>query len=529
MPRHFSVDSVAVSGRRLFGWGWFLDTESRVRHAEFRVPVAGGGEAIVACLEGAARPDVAVAFPGVPHAAASGYMLLARLPAPVDPSRPSRFVAELVDGSRHEIEVPGFPAPARAHPTLFARIRRQLAERGPAGVLAAVRERVLAALQRRRARARSRGLARSQRPVVLCLDHALGGGANLYREGRIAELTGEGRQVLLVTPRLASLDYLLSLRGPAGVEFEWQESSLDAVLAYLRGCRIEAIELNNLVSFEDPLQVVGWCREAQATGVPLVFHLHDFHAVCPAFTLIDVGGTYCRVPGLEACRQCLPRNAANSLGMGSDVDLEAWRAAWGELLAGADRVVAFSQASADILRRGHPGLGDRLRVELRPHGTSHRRLRPVRAGGGRTLTVGVIGNISRPKGARIVEELADLARHRAVDLRIVVIGTLQTSRAADDVIHVHGPYEGDELPALLERYGVDLCLMPSVCPETYSYVTDEIMAMELPLAVFDIGAPAERVARYARGCVITDITAEAALAAIMRLARRGPADAGPQE
>jgi glycosyltransferase involved in cell wall biosynthesis len=145
--------------------------------------------------------------------------------------------------------------------------------------------------------------------------------------------------------------------------------------------------------------------------------------------------------------------------------------------------------------------------------------------------IGVVGNISRPKGARIVDELADLVRARALDVRIVVIGTLQSSRAPDDALHVHGPYASDELPALMERYGVDVCLLPSVCPETYSYVTDEIMAMDMPLAVFDIGAPAERVAGYARGCVIADITADAALAAIMRLApsRHSVRDAGPQE
>ena len=62
--------------------------------------------------------------------------------------------------------------------------------------------------------------------------------------------------------------------------------------------------------------------------------------------------------------------------------------------------------------------------------------------------------------------------------------------------------------------------MPSVCPETYSYVTDEIMAMDMPIVVFGIGAPAERVARYTRGAVTADITAEAALADIMRLAER---------
>ena len=44
--------------------------------------------------------------------------------------------------------------------------------------------------------------------------------------------------------------------------------------------------------------------------------------------------------------------------------------------------------------------------------------------------------------------------------------------------------------------------------------------MDMPIVVFGIGAPAERVARYTRGAVTADITAEAALADIMRLAER---------
>ena len=37
------------------------------------------------------------------------------------------------------------------------------------------------------------------------------------------------------------------------------------------------------------------------------------------------------------------------------------------------------------------------------------------------------------------------------------------------------------------------------------------MMMELPLMVFNLGAPAERVAKYAKGYIIDEISAEAVL------------------
>ena len=103
MSRHFSIDALTARHGRVFGWGWFLDTDSMSRGAELTLPLVGGGVATVACLEGATRPDVAAAFPGVPHAANTGFMVMAQLPSDVDPHAEARFVACLQNGERHEI------------------------------------------------------------------------------------------------------------------------------------------------------------------------------------------------------------------------------------------------------------------------------------------------------------------------------------------------------------------------------------------------------------------------------------------
>ena len=47
-------------------------------------------------------------------------------------------------------------------------------------------------------------------------------------------------------------------------------------------------------------------------------------------------------------------------------------------------------------------------------------------------------------------------------------------------------------------------LIPSVWPETFSYTTSEIISMGFPVAVLPVGAPVERVKRYARGLVLKD-------------------------
>lgn len=529
MSRHFSIDSLRIRGHRLFGWGWFLDTDSPLKHAELRVPLIGGHEANVACIEGAAREDVAAAFANVPHASAAGYMLLAALPDNVDGMRPGRFIAHLANDQVHEIDVSLSEYIAQSNRTAAVPFLHRARHQGLGAMLQDLRGRRASLWSRARTRWNLFGMR--LRRVVVVFDHGMGGGANSFRRARTNELVARGQTVVLVTPHLAAMEYTVSVCARGSRYADWVFQSQEEMLKQLSRFTIDAVEINNLVTFDRPLEIVDWCVERSRLGARLHFFLHDFHAVCPAFTLIDADGRYCGVPSLDTCRGCLPRNAANSLGFSTAEDTGEWRAAWKKLLVGADSITAFSEASVRILTRAYPDVAGRLRLELRPHIPDHSHLRLVEPGGGDVLTIGVVGNISRAKGARIVERLAALAEEQALSIQIVVIGTLQTGRACPSTLTVHGSYQSTELPDLLERYSVDVCLMPSVCPETYSYVTDEIMAMGMPLAVFDVGAPAERVARYGRGVVMSEITAEAALTDIIRLAKQksGPDGSPVQE
>ena len=47
-----------------------------------------------------------------------------------------------------------------------------------------------------------------------------------------------------------------------------------------------------------------------------------------------------------------------------------------------------------------------------------------------------------------------------------------------------------------------MVFLPSIVPETFSFVAEEVMALGLPLAAFDIGAPAERIRYYTRGAIL---------------------------
>jgi glycosyltransferase involved in cell wall biosynthesis len=63
---------------------------------------------------------------------------------------------------------------------------------------------------------------------------------------------------------------------------------------------------------------------------------------------------------------------------------------------------------------------------------------------------------------------------------------------------------------------IDIIFIASIWPETFSYTTEEVMMMGLPVASFDIGAPAERIRKYDKGLVVSEMTAETALNEIIK-------------
>jgi len=75
----------------------------------------------------------------------------------------------------------------------------------------------------------------------------------------------------------------------------------------------------------------------------------------------------------------------------------------------------------------------------------------------------------------------------------------------------------ENLPAIIQEQQVDIFLIPSIWPETFSYTTQEIMMMELPLMVFNHGAPAERVKKYEKGYIVEEISAEAVLKTVAKV------------
>lgn len=522
------LDHLVASSDALFGFGWAVPQAARIESAWLRLGFPDGGDSRVAISIDRPREDVAAAFPDNPQAANAGFMLLAGWPGA--PPEAAGLEFHLADGrlERVPLELPAIDAPRRAAGVGW----RYLARRGWAHLrlgrlrTALVRFREL----RRRGRAEARAMRGSTlaaavagRRLAVVVDHSMGGGANASRDRRISDLTGDGVTVVLVTFVVSSLSLRAEVhqagRQAVGLTLE----HLGQLATALAAGRLERVIYNCGVSFPRPLELCEFLH-GLAGRHRLEVVIHDYFTVCPSAFLLDETGRFCGIPGLDRCRGCLPVHEDGFVSLTGCRSIDGWRSAWGRLLGRAAEIRCFSESSRRLLGRAYPDILDRVLVA--PHEVAAlRRVRGPAPGSDGPLVVGIIGAISRHKGAEVVADLARAIEAREAGVRLVVIGQIDAA-CPRRVMHETGPYEPAELPDLVERHGVQLALLPSICPETFSFVAHEIISMGLPLVTLDLGAPADLARSYPRGRVATRADGPGLLAEIEGFAAAVSSPAG---
>ncbi len=533
----YSIDSLALRAGRVYGWGWLLHKTRPVTGLGL-VARTVKGISPLRCQYGVRRDDVGLTQ-GFSGSQNSGFLILSRLPREeiielfleVELSAGEVFRIDCQDlqwlAQRSRLDAPSVPNRGFVHHLQkFSRYGQRgmsyLTRRDWKGLHDTVQKKLQESrlfgtpLPKFSPQEFLNLLGPSRnREFVLLVDHNLGGGANQYRAQVVRENLEKNRPVLFLSYNLWRLQYSIQYID-RDRDLAFDVESLDAIFSLSPSVRIKEIFLNNTVSFDDPLAFAMLLPQLRrASGAELTVALHDYFALCPSWNLLDNTGRHCGVPNLERCRECLP-NLGNALSFWVDaVSIDQWRKSWGECLHEATTILCFSRASVELLRRAYPDL-DGAKIKHLPHSIEDFPHRKLQGNLGPGLHIGVVGEITLAKGAGIIQEMARLISERRLPIKITVIGTIE-GLANSDIVSITGPYQRQDLPATIERSQANVFLVPSIWPETFSYVTAELMAMEVPVAVFALGAQAERVAGYHRGLVIEKIDGEEALERLIGL------------
>ena len=336
-------------------------------------------------------------------------------------------------------------------------------------------------------------------PTII-FDHNGGGGTNTYTQQLVKAIHADGGAVL----RIYCADAVWFVQWISdGDGMLFYTSSIEELFEILAISRSVSIVLNSLYGFPDIAlaisKIVGLAKTLSAT---LDIKMHDFYALCPSPHLLNFEGKYCGVPqDIETCGKCLKKNHGWFHGWypeeNKPVHIAEWRKPFTELFEAANSISVFDKSSVEILRKGFK-LEDR-KIKVVPHDIDYFKCsRRVDVTG--PLHIGFLGTLTQVKGGDVVNALCKNILNKELHIPITVIGpSLVPLQAA---VNVWGSYTPNDLPEIIGYQHINIILMPSIVPETFSYTISEAMKMGLPIVAFDIGAQGNRVKQYELGKVV---------------------------
>lgn len=350
---------------------------------------------------------------------------------------------------------------------------------------------------------------------VLLVCHNRGGGTERHLMEQARELVDQGCGVFELRPAAKPGPYatlthadLLGLPNLAALALHPSDLLDEA----LRGLRITEIHVHHLVDFDAK---VGphLLAAAQRHRIPIRVTVHDYHWMCPRVNLVTPAGRYCGEPDAAGCDRCLAQ-APEVPGVRS---IRVWREEAQRWLHAARQVVV---PSADVARR-LATLAPQASVSLEPHehdiqpGMMSHRPAPAHEG----VRVLVIGAISPIKGMDVLLQLMPLARVQQPVCELLLLGySSDDARLAAAGVRLLGRYTDDQLLTRIEQADPHVIFIPSIWPETYCYVLSGALRSGRKVAVFDLGAQADRTRQHdARHLVLPLALAEQPAPLLARL------------
>jgi GT2 family glycosyltransferase/glycosyltransferase involved in cell wall biosynthesis len=333
---------------------------------------------------------------------------------------------------------------------------------------------------------------------ILIVSHVRGGGTEQHVQEITSAIEGEGGAIYRLVPAPGSPGrvqlYHQDLPNLVNLPSFGLGSELNDLAALLRTINITEVHIHHTIDFGSNA-VWQLSDLIEALAVPYEVTVHDYFSICPRINLVDESGFYCGEPDEVGCNACLAQRGS----LVGRPEIKAWRSGFEHLLTRAAKVLAPSQDVANRLGAYFPDVAATVVSHEEPMPPA-----PWKAPRGeKPLRIGTVGAISAVKGFHVLAACAEWARANQPDLRFVVLGFTEDDHGAERCgVEIAGPYAHDRILEEISEQSFDLIFLPSVCPETYSYVLSSALQTGLPIVVFDIGAPAERLRGVPQGLVL---------------------------
>ena len=340
--------------------------------------------------------------------------------------------------------------------------------------------------------------ASEQAPVVLHVLHSLGGGTEQYVWHLARLLKDQGVFSIFAQPDRVGRIRLSSnfLRDIPNTIFDGLRDDRE-LSELLKLIQIRCVHLHSVLGYSQ--ESVNFLSQLD---LPLIVTIHDYANLCPQIYLLNQFDLFCGVATVTICNQCIAAKRPHV----SVTNVNDWRERMYQLLTKANRVIAPSRTAAELYNRAWPGLS----ISVIPNPEAATYPLPALKPRSDVRVVAIVGRILAHKGSAIVEDCVRDAEERELPLKFVVVGEIET-QLKSPYLDVTGGFHPEELPSILSKLGAIIGFLPSVWPETYSYVLSEYYRFGLHPVVFDIGAQSERVKAAQYGTVLPLYSSAAAI------------------
>lgn len=275
----------------------------------------------------------------------------------------------------------------------------------------------------------------------------------------------------------------------------------------LQELEIDIVQIDSAVGHTFDIFTIPAMRE-----LPIVCVIHDFYYICPTFHLVDNSGTYCKI-------SCISKNKCNALKnneyLYSDFDYDdllKFRSIFTSVKNLINAFVFPSGSAKEIFQEFYKV--DESKCKVIGHGSSLEKigtLAPTSDCG--VLRVGILGSMLKHKGKSTIQSIISLMENSPVEFYHFGDGDLSGKKLQN-----LGRYEQKNILKLLCDKKIDVILLLSRWPETFSYTLSESISANIPSIVSNLGALAERVSADGFGWVVDFDDVEGICALIESLA-----------
>jgi len=334
---------------------------------------------------------------------------------------------------------------------------------------------------------------------ILHVTHPWGGGIETYLDDMV-RMFGESCTIYYLISDQGNLRVVHAISGkvvtyrigkPIKLTDYHRSDYRDLVRDILDYLDIQLVHLNSMLGHTYDLIEV-----AHQKDIPIVCTIHDYYFICPTFHMVKSDGSYCvtcEVGGVDL--ECLAQNSYLSCAGYDGEKLADWRDEFRNVMGLIDEFV-FPSASARTLFEKYFKI-EQLKIMVISHGDSIQTAADSGCPGGNELKVGVIGSLWKHKGLSLVEYIVE--NNNDKDIVFFHFGDISISSAK---ITKLGRYDQNKIVSLLKQYQIDVLLILSTWPETFSYTLSEAIKADIPTIVTNLGATRERVEALGIGWVV---------------------------